>query len=103
MAKPKVVLIGETYSPRSYDAEIDVYITSKPSVEYIEFAKIECNDTNDEWNLNQIKMKAREIGADGVIKIGKASSGSFGVPVGTGMYSYFNESYGMNAVAIKYK
>ncbi|MBR4265366.1 MAG: hypothetical protein IKQ46_04835 [Bacteroidales bacterium] len=103
MAKANVIMIGEPYPPKNNDAVIDVYITNKPTVEYIEFAQIRCNDTNDEWNLNQIKAKAREIGADGILITGKASIASFGVPIGMGMYSYLNEEYGINAVAIKYK
>lgn len=102
MAKANVVMINNAYPAKSEDANIDVYITTTPNSEYIELAQISCNDTDDDWSLEQIKIKAREIGADGIIIIGKASSGGIGVPIGN-TYVYSSESYGMRAVAIKYK
>lgn len=102
MAKANVVMINEAYPAKSEDANIDVYITNTPTSEYIELAQITCNDTDDEWSLNQIKIKAREIGADAIIIMGKASTGGVGVPIGN-TYIYSSESYGMRAVAIKYK
>jgi len=102
MAKPKVVLFGDTYPPKTKDAKIDIYITKAPKNEYIEFAQITIRETDDTWNLNQIKNEAREIGADGVIIIGKANSYGVGVPVGNVSYISHND-YGMTAIAIKYK
>lgn len=102
MAKAKVTLLGESYPAKSEDAKIDVYMTNKPTQEYVEFAKITCGDTNDKWSLEQITKKAREIGADGIIIIGKAGTSGVGVPIGNSTY-IVSEEYGMTAVAIKYK
>ena len=99
MAKPKVTLFGNTtYPQKDVGAVIDIYMTNKPLQEYIEFAQITCGDTNDKWCLEQISKKAREIGADAVIIIGKAGSISMG-----STYTVVSEGYGMTAVAIKYK
>lgn len=101
MGKAKVVMIGDAYPAKSTDATIDVFYTQVPS-EYIEIAQITCGDTDDEWCLQQIKIKAREIGADAIIIIGKASSYGVGIPIGyTTIVS--TESYGINSIAIKYK
>lgn len=102
MAKPKVTLFGETFPPKDEGATIDVFMTNKPSQEYLEFAQITVKDTSDKWSLDQIKKKAREIGADGVIIIGKAGSYGVGIPMGLTTYVE-NEEYGMTAIAIRYK
>ncbi len=102
MAKAEVTLFGDSYPQKNEDAKVDVYITNKPTQEYIEFAQITCGDTNDKWSLEQIIKKAREIGADGIIIIGKAGSSGVGIPMGTSTY-VVSEEYGMTAVAIKYK
>jgi hypothetical protein len=102
MAKPKVTLFGETYTPKNEEAKIDVYITNNPTQEYIEFARITCKDTNDKWSLEQITKKAREIGADGIIIVGKAGSTGVGIPMGYLTY-VVSEEYGMTAIAIRYK
>ncbi len=102
MAKPKAILFGEAYPPKDDGSKIDVFITNKPTQEYIEFARITCEDTNDKWNLQQITKKACEIGADGIIIIGKAGSSGVGIPMGNSTY-VVTEEYGMTAIAIKYK
>jgi hypothetical protein len=102
MAKAKVTLFGDSYPPKNEDAKIDVFMTNKPTQEYVEFAQITCRDTNDKWSLEQITKKAREIGADGIIIIGKAGASGVGIPMGNLAY-VVSEEYGMNAVAIKYK
>lgn len=103
MAKAKVTIIGQTYPPKEDYATIDLYITNKPIKEYIEFAKIKCADTNDKWCIEQLSKKAREIGADGIIIIGKAGTTGGSVPIGN-TYTYVSTSgYGMEAIAIKYK
>lgn len=102
MAKAKVTLFSDSYPPKEEEAKIDVYMTNKPTQVYIEFAQITCGDTNDKWSLEQITKKAREIGADGIIIIGKVGSSGIGVPIGTSTY-VVSEEYGMTAVAIKYK
>ena len=102
MAKAKVTLFGDTYPPKDEEAKIDLYMTNKPTQEYLEFAQITCGDTNDEWSLEQITKKSREIGADGIIMIGKAGTSGIGIPMGTSTY-VVSEEYGMTAIAIKYK
>lgn len=102
MAKPKVTLFGETYPPKDEGIKLDIFMTSKPSQEYIEIAKIICQDTNDKWNLEQITKKALEIGADGIIIVGKAGATGVGIPMGYSTY-VVSEEYGMTAIAIKYK
>lgn len=102
MAKPKVTLLGNTYPKKNERAVIDVYVTNKPTQEYVEFAQITCKDTNDKWNLEQILKKARELGADAVLIIGKAGSSGVGIPIGYLTY-VVSEGYGMTAIAIKYK
>ena len=102
MAKPKVTLFGETYPPKDEGSKIDVFMTNKPTQEYLEFARITCKDTNDKWSLEQITKKAREIGADGIIIVGKAGSTGVGIPMGYSTY-VVSEEYGFTAIAIKYK
>ena len=102
MAKAKVTLFGDSYPPKNEEEKIDVYMTNKPTQEYEEFALITCGDTNDKWSLEQITKKAREIGSDGIIIIGKAGTSGVGIPMGTSTY-VVSEEYGMTAVAIKYK
>lgn len=99
----KVTLFGEAYPPKSLDATIDVYSTNKPSVNYKEIGQITCGDeiSSESSNMKQILKKAREIGADGIILIGKAGTSSIGMPVGSFTY-YSSESYGIRAIAIKY-
>ena len=102
MGKPEVSMFGRNYPPKNEKAIIDVYITNMPTDEYVEFAQIKVNDTSDKWCLEQIQKKAREIGADAVIIIGKAGSYGFGVPIGGLVYGA-SEQYGMTAIAIRYK
>jgi hypothetical protein len=102
MAKARVTLFAEAYPPRVPGAQIDVFITTKPTQEYVEFAQITCQDTNEQWVLDQIRKKAREIGADGIIIVGKAGTEGVGIPIGNITY-IVSEEYGKTAIAIKYK
>jgi hypothetical protein len=102
MAKPELTLFGETYPPKDEGTKIDIFITNKPTQEYVELAIITCNDTNDNWSLEQITKKAREIGADGIIIVGKTGVTGVGIPMGYSTYVVSGE-YGMTAIAIKYK
>ena len=102
MGKAKATIFGETYPGKDTDAKIDIYLTNKPTREYIEFVRITCSDTNEKWSLEQIKKKVREIGADGIIIIGQAGTTGVGMPIGTSTF-VFSEGYGMTAIAIKYK
>jgi hypothetical protein len=101
MGKAKVTMLTDAYPPKDEQATIDTYITTTPTQQYIELAKITCKDTSDEWCMQQIKKKAREIGADAIIILGKAGSYGVGIPIGSFTYVE-NESYGMSAIAIKY-
>lgn len=101
MGKATVVMLAEPYPPKTEDAAIDVYYTNRPDQRYIEIAQITCKDTNDEWCLKQLQLKAREIGADGLIILGRATSETVGVPIGN-LFYFGEEEYGMRAVAIKY-
>lgn len=101
MAKADAVMLTEAYPAKTQDAQFDVYYTNRPEKKYIELAQIICNDTDDNWNLKQIKIKAQEIGADGIIVLGKSSSAWVGIPVGNTSVVY-GRPYGMKAVAIKY-
>ena len=102
MAKPKVVMYGATYPSKTENENIDVYSMSKPKKDFIEIAEISCGDTEDDWNMKQILLKAREIGADGIINTGRAGAYGVGVPVGYSTY-LVSEDYGIKAIAIKYK
>lgn len=102
MAKAKVTMINEPYPAKEENANIEVFITNLPSEVYIELAQITCNDTVDDWCLKQIKIKAREIGADGIIILGKSTSNGVGIPIGN-MYYVLSEGYGMKAIAFKYR
>ncbi len=103
MGKAKVTMITDDfYAAKDEYAPIEVYIAKLPSKPYIELAQISCNDTNEDWCLKQIKIKAREIGADGIIILGKASTESVAIPIGS-VYYVGSEDYGMKAVAFRYK
>ena len=102
MAKPNVVMYGNAYPAKAKDAKIDVYRTTKPDKDYIEIAEISCGDTSDKWNMEQILIKGREIGADGIIIIGKSGTMAAGVPIDKSLYAV-SEGYGLKAIAIKYK
>ena len=48
MAKPEVLVFGQTYPDRASDAHVDVFITAKPDRAYTEIASITCGDTNED-------------------------------------------------------
>jgi len=91
-------------------ANIDIYYTNTPDKKYEEIAIIKVGDTDDDWSLKQIKIKAREIGADGAIIIDRTGSYVSVTGMGTGTDSFSTssgigagESYGLEAIAIRYK
>ena len=102
MAKPQVTMYTTPYPSKSQHSHIDVYRTQAPSRGYIEIAEISCRDTSDSWNIEQIIKKAKEIGADGVIIMGRTGSYAVGVPVGDMTYAA-SRTYGLTAIAIKYQ
>lgn len=78
---------------------IDIYQTNKPDKPYIEIAKIETNG-----NLEKLKNKARELGADAIIMLEETTeraAGSFGSVV-SGVYMPPSKEKKRQAVAIKY-
>lgn len=74
MAKPEVLKYGQLFPVKDETEQIDIYSALLPTKEYIEIAQITCKDTEDDWNLKQILIKAREIGADGIIILGTAGN-----------------------------
>ena len=102
MAKPKITHYGQIYPAKSNSEQVDVFTTSRPNRAYIEIAEITCGDTDDSWNMKQILMKAKELGADAIIVTGKSGSYGVGVPVGNMSY-VASEAYGISAIAVKYK
>jgi len=110
MAAPEVTMLRESHPPKQATDHIDVYYTKLPDRPYDEIAKIEVGDTDDEWNLKQIKRKAREFGADGVIIIGRVGTYGYGTGIGstsgnlsTSAIFGVGEGYGLVAIAIVYK
>jgi hypothetical protein len=79
-APTKVMMCGERFPPRAEDAPPDVYRTKAPDREYIEIAEISCGDTSDKYSMNQVQVKARELGADWIIILGKAITSHAGAP-----------------------
>jgi hypothetical protein len=102
MAKPKVLEYGQTCPAKNVDAELEVFRTIRPTQDFVEIAEITRGDTDDSWNLEQIKIKAREVGADAIIITGKSGSHCAGLPIGDMSY-VVTEAYGISAIAIKYK
>ena len=96
-----MVVYGTTYPAKDVDTPVEIYRTQRPNRPYVEIGEISCNNTNDEYALNQILMKARSIGADAIIILGSASTSASGVPIGSVIYSS-TQQYGFKAVAIKY-
>ena len=110
MASPEVTMIGKAGTPKPPLENIDIYYTKKPEQDYEEIAIIKVGDTDDNWSLKQIKIKARELGADGAIIIGRPGSYVYVTGVGTGSDSFAastgvgaGEGYGLEAIAIRYK
>ena len=110
MASPEVTMIGKAGAPKSSSENIDIYYTNKPDKKYEEIAIIKVGDTDDDWSINQIKLKARELGADGAIIIGRPGSYVFVTGAGSSKNSFSTstgvgagESYGLEAIAIRYK
>ena len=102
MGKAVVVLYNNEFPAKEFDSQIDVYRSVKPVRPYIEIGEISCRDTDKNYALNQLKIKARSIGADGLIILGPAGNSSGGYIAGNVVVSS-GESYGYNAIVIRYK
>ncbi len=98
-----IVMLSSAYPAKAEDALIEVFVTNKPSKEYIEIALIKYDsEWTEEATLNTIKAKARKMGADALIITGRV--GSSGVVYTTGNVAFVStETSGFAAVAIKYK
>ena len=111
MAEPQVIMLGNPGTPKTEAEDVDIYYATRHEQDYREIARIEVGDTNDEYCMGQILLKARGMGADGVIVLGRSGSYSYvsetgarrtigntttssGVGVGAG--------HGLAAVAIRY-
>ena len=110
MASPEVTMLKEPHAPKQATEHIDVFFTKTPDRPYEEIAIIKVGDTEDEWNLKQIKLKAREMGADGVIITGRVGTYGYGTGIGapsgnisTTSIIGVGEGYGLVAIAIVYK
>jgi|GEM_PF-728660 len=108
-ASARVTMLTPAYTPKDVNANIDIYQTKPPEKKYKEIALIKCGDTRDDRNLKQILLKAREIGADGIILVGRVGTQSFGPMSGAVVGNIFfgsglsiGRGYGLEAVAIKY-
>ena len=102
MADPKITMYGQPFPPKGPNEGLEVFQTSLPRRDYIEIARIECADTDDTYNMEQLLIKAREIGADGIIIIGRTGALAIGVPVGN-LAIGVGEGYGLAGIAIKYR
>lgn len=92
-----VTMLSKSYPSKDEDAHIEVFVTNKPTSEYVEIAIIKHDsEWSDKSTLNNIKSKARELGADAVIITERAGSSG-------GMTFVSTEKSGFVAVAIKYK
>lgn len=97
-ATPNIIMYHKPYPPKSINDNIDIFHTSIPNREYVEIAQITCNDTDENWNISQIKIKAKELGADALIIVGK--SDVYTDYIG---YCAVSTPIGIKAIAIKYK
>ncbi|TKB64005.1 MAG: hypothetical protein E8D47_12205 [Nitrospira sp.] len=102
MAEPKVTMYGERFPPKAITESVEVFQTIQPKRDYVEIARIECGDTDDTYNMEQLLLKAKEIGADGLIIIGRSGTLGMAVPIGNLAFGV-GEGYGMAAIAIKYR
>lgn len=87
---------------KAKNAKIDIYRALKPKSKYSETGELTCPDTDEAWVLKQVLIKAREIGADGIIIFGGAGDYGVGVPVGGTIVQSASKSDDIRAVAIKY-
>jgi hypothetical protein len=97
MAKSEYTPFLQTiYAPKHANDTIDILAMS-PKREYVEIGIISCRDTDKTWNLSQVLLKAREVGADAIVITKKDHLTGADPIVGAPIH------YGLEAVAIKYK
>ena len=102
MASPKVMRFGPSFDSKSPNAAVEVFQTHVPDRPYQEIALISVGDTDDDYCMEQVLLKARELGADAVILKGRVGTTAAAVPVG-GMALASGRDYGLSAIAIRYK
>lgn len=102
MATPKVVRFGPSFDSKSSNAPVEVFQTRAPDRPYQEIASISVGDTDDEYCMEQILIKAREVGADAVILKGRVGTTGVAIPVGGAAYAVGSD-YGLSAIAIRYR
>lgn len=97
MAKPEFTqYTTKTFTPKAITDDIEMYSTP-PKKDYIELGMIVCRDSSKEWNLKQVKTKAREIGADAIIILHNESMTTAEIIAGV------KREVGIKAIAIKFK
>ena len=109
-ATVKVVKYNQVFASKAQDAKIDVYDASAPEKPYVEIGKITyvsaTSSVDEEKALEQLKVKARELGADGIILKGFVESNvtTYTIPVaGSGGESSSQPKKDYVGIAIKYK
>jgi hypothetical protein len=102
MSSPVVTMFGPPGPAKHATAYVQVFSTTLPAQPYIEIAEITCDDTSNNWNMKQILIKAREIGADAIVLKGGMGAWGVSVPSGNGAVA-LSEGYGLRAVAIRWK
>jgi hypothetical protein len=99
---PSVTVYGPALPARDKAAEVEVYQTQAPERPYSEIARIETTHGDDAWGMKQILVKARELGADGVIVLGSTRKSVEQVPV-EGQNMSIAKQYGISAIAIRFR
>ena len=113
-ATTNVIMLQDNYvaTPSTNSPEI---LYNFPSGEYTQIAKITYDDevwgsaTNEKENIQKIKTKAKELGADAVIILGTNKTWDTGSNTYSNGYGYLytvqnpQVNSGIQAIAIKYK
>ena len=108
-ATVEVVKYNQPFPPKGLDAQIDVYDTAQPEKPYVEIGKLKYVSTstiNEEKAIGELKVKARELGADGIILKGFTEStvSTYTIPVGgSSDSSTSTPKKDYVGIAIKYK
>jgi len=110
-ASVKVVKYHEPFPPKELNAQIDLYDTVKPEKPYVEIGKLiyvsATSSVNEEKAIEDLKVKARELGADGLILKGFVESNvsvpAYTVGSGNQTTTTYQSKKDYVAVAIKYK
>lgn len=97
MAKPEFTqYTTKTFTPKTSVDDVEIYSTP-PRKDYIELGMITCKDTSKKWNLQQVKTKAKDVGADAIIISHNESLTTAEIIAGV------ERECGIKAIAIKYQ